>query len=191
MRLKLLLVMYVDDFKLAGLQGALAKGWTTIKRRVDIGAPEPFDRYFGCLHCEHLNVKLPACAHQFGHVFEPTKAAACQHRTQDHCHHDTETKTWTRVRLQPHKKSYDPKGDGLQFSAALQDQRYVFFDEPVCLAIKSRARKPAAMPNHQKKCRHSGMATRMSLKRNLRVRGSQLRRDPPCASQQNAPRSAS
>ena len=46
--LRFLLFIYVDDFKLAAPADALAKAWKTISLRVEIGAPEPFNRYFGC-----------------------------------------------------------------------------------------------------------------------------------------------
>ena len=50
--LDLLLVVYVDDFKLAGPAGSLDKGWDLIGKVVEIDAPEPFGRYFGCHHGE-------------------------------------------------------------------------------------------------------------------------------------------
>ena len=69
--LDLILVVYVDDFKMAGPTGNLAKGWESIKSVVDLGEPEPFDRYFGCHHIEKNNIKLPKSAHPFAHVFDP------------------------------------------------------------------------------------------------------------------------
>ena len=50
--LDLLLVVYVDDFKLAEPAGSLDKGWELIGKVVEIDAPEPFGRYFGCHHIE-------------------------------------------------------------------------------------------------------------------------------------------
>ena len=51
----LLLVINGDDFKLAGPKDNLAKGWETTSSKVDIEEPEPYDRYFGCVHREPLN----------------------------------------------------------------------------------------------------------------------------------------
>ena len=98
-QLRLLLVIYVDDFKLAGPKEALAQGWKTMSSRMEIGVPEPFDRYFGCLHREALDAQLPVTAHPFSHVFDPT---------QDYWHHDQETRTWTRVHLQRATRSRPP-----------------------------------------------------------------------------------
>ena len=131
--LKLLLVIYVDDFKLAGPTENLKKGWETISSKVDIGSPEPYDRYFGCLHREALDTQLPKSAHPFAHVFEKTPASACQHRTNDYWHHDPESKTWTRVHLQPRKKLYEPVKEGDAFVQAIQGPRHAFFDTPVCV----------------------------------------------------------
>ena len=111
--LRLLLVVYVDDFKLAGPKEHLSKGWELIKSAVDIGEPEAYDRYFGCHHKEFSHVCLPKSAHPFAHVFDPRLATACQqHRTRDYWHHDPETRTWTRFHLQPRKKLYDPAKEG-------------------------------------------------------------------------------
>eukprot|EP00439_Symbiodinium_sp_Y106_P061891 s1696_g9.t1 len=50
--LDLLLVIYVDDFKMAGPSKNLDKGWKTIESVIDMDPPEPFGRYFGCNHFE-------------------------------------------------------------------------------------------------------------------------------------------
>ena len=63
--LRLLLVVYVDDFKLAGPKEHLSKGWELIKSAVDIGEPEAYDRYFGCRHKEFSQVRLPKSATSF------------------------------------------------------------------------------------------------------------------------------
>ena len=111
--LRLLLVVYVDDFKLAGPKEHLSKGWDLIKSAVDIGEPEAYDRYFGCHQKEISQVRLPKSAHPFAHVFDPELATACQqHRTRDYWHHDPETRTWTRFHLQPRKKLHDPANEG-------------------------------------------------------------------------------
>ena len=130
--LRLLLVVYVDDFKLAGPKEHLSKGWELIKSAVDIGEPEAYDRYFGCHHKEFSHVRLPKSAHPFAHVFDPKLATACQqHRTRDYWHHDPETRTWTRFHLQPRKKLYDPANEGGEFSRQISGQRITRFDHDV------------------------------------------------------------
>ena len=48
--LKLMLVIYVDDFKLAGPRESQAKGWELLKTRIKLEEPRPIGRYLGCLH---------------------------------------------------------------------------------------------------------------------------------------------
>ena len=109
-----MLVVYVDDFKLAGPTENMDKAWASIKRAVNIGDPEPYDRYFGCQHVEFNNVTLPRKAHPFAHVFDSQAAAATrtQHRTNDFWQHDPFNKTWTRYHLQPRKKLFEPGDEG-------------------------------------------------------------------------------
>ena len=59
LELNCMLVVYVDDFKLAGPIENMDKAWASIKRAVNIGDPEPYDRYFGCQHVEFNGAKLP------------------------------------------------------------------------------------------------------------------------------------
>ena len=89
------------NFKLAGPTENMEKAWASIRRAVNIGDPEQYDRYFGCQHVEINNVTLPRKAHPFAHVFDSQSAAAArtQHRTK---------KTWTRYHLQPRKKLFEP-----------------------------------------------------------------------------------
>ena len=47
-RLKLFLVIYVDDFKLAGPTENLAEGWKLLKQGIKMDDPAPLDRYLGC-----------------------------------------------------------------------------------------------------------------------------------------------
>jgi hypothetical protein len=104
-----ILAVYVDDFKLAGPTENMEKACASIKRAVNIGDPEPYDRYFGCQHVEFNNVTLPRKAHPFANVFDSQAAAAArtQHRTND-WQHDPINKTWTRYHLQPRKKLFEP-----------------------------------------------------------------------------------
>ena len=68
--LKLLLVVYVDDFKLAGPAENVPKGWDLIgglrengEPLIKLEAPGPVGRYLGCQHVE-LEAQAP-------HVFDP------------------------------------------------------------------------------------------------------------------------
>ena len=47
---QLFLVVYVDDFVLAGPKKHLAAGWAKIGERLDIEMPGPLSLYLGCLH---------------------------------------------------------------------------------------------------------------------------------------------
>lgn len=70
---KCMLVVYADDFKLAGPTENMDKAWASIRLAVNSGEPEPYDRYFGCQHVE-FNVTLPRKAHPFAHVFDSQTA---------------------------------------------------------------------------------------------------------------------
>ena len=48
--LKLLLVVYVDDFKMAGPSAALAEGWSRIRKAIRTEDPLPAGKYLGCDH---------------------------------------------------------------------------------------------------------------------------------------------
>ena len=80
--LKLLLVVYVDDLKLAGPTANLAKGWKNIESAIEIDTPESLGRYFGCEHVEQNQVTLTKEHHPpFAHVFEKQSASpAAPHR---------------------------------------------------------------------------------------------------------------
>ena len=49
-KLKLFLLVYVDDFKLAGPKKNLANGWKLIKSVITIDEPRELNRYLGCDH---------------------------------------------------------------------------------------------------------------------------------------------
>ena len=48
--LRLFLVVYVDDFKLAGPKTSLAEGWRMIRKQVRTEDPIPLGKYLGCNH---------------------------------------------------------------------------------------------------------------------------------------------
>ena len=49
-KLKLFLVVYVDDFKLSGPKNALPIGWSLIRSKIKTDDPTPAGRYLGCDH---------------------------------------------------------------------------------------------------------------------------------------------
>ena len=49
-RLKLLLVLYVDDFKLAGPCAAMEEGWRLLRQHLTIEPATPVGLYLGCRH---------------------------------------------------------------------------------------------------------------------------------------------
>ena len=67
--LKLLLVVYVDDFKMSGLKESMSKGWELVGSRIDMDVPSGIGRYLGCDHVQELQVKLTVHDHPFAHLF--------------------------------------------------------------------------------------------------------------------------
>ena len=53
-----LLVVYVDDLKLAAPTKKIKTAWKSISSMIDIDDPEPFNRYFGCKQREERDIKL-------------------------------------------------------------------------------------------------------------------------------------
>ena len=49
---KMFLVIYVDDFKMAGPAGNLQRGWEVIAKGLKIEPPGPLGLYLGCKHEE-------------------------------------------------------------------------------------------------------------------------------------------
>ena len=48
--LKLLFVVYVDDFKMSGPKENVSKGWSLIASKLDMDKPGEVNRYLGCDH---------------------------------------------------------------------------------------------------------------------------------------------
>jgi hypothetical protein len=46
--MRLLLIIYVDDFKLAGPEENISKGWDLLRTRIDIGPSSRTGMYLGC-----------------------------------------------------------------------------------------------------------------------------------------------
>ena len=57
-QLKLLLIVYVDDFKLSGPKCNLEKAWKLIQKGVTLETPTPLGLYLGCRHIQG-SYKLP------------------------------------------------------------------------------------------------------------------------------------
>ena len=49
-KLNLMLVVYVDDFKLSGPKSNLSKGWQLIRSKIKMEGAAPIKRYLGCEH---------------------------------------------------------------------------------------------------------------------------------------------
>ena len=52
-RLKLCLVVYVDDFKMSGPVKNLAEGWRLIRKHIKTDEPAPVGKHLGCSHKVH------------------------------------------------------------------------------------------------------------------------------------------
>jgi len=57
--LKLLLSVYVDDFKMAGPTKNLQKGWDLIRSKIEIEDPMAFHLFLGCIH-RRFTATIPA-----------------------------------------------------------------------------------------------------------------------------------
>ena len=102
--LQLLLIVYVDDFKMSGPEKNMKEGWRLISTQIDMDEPEPIGRYLGCKHMVRPGETLSVTDHPFADVFQHSlpdpaaKNATPARRTQDHweympehgvlaCHH--------------------------------------------------------------------------------------------------------
>ena len=68
--LKLLLVVYVDDFKMAGPIESMSKGWQLIASKIDMDTPGKVNRYLGCDHVQETNVLLSTDDHPLSYLFD-------------------------------------------------------------------------------------------------------------------------
>ena len=73
--LELLLVIYVDDFKMAGPQGNLKKGWANISSVIDMDPPRPSD---GTLDATTLSKFRPS------YLGQPIRLRMCSTRRMPH-----------------------------------------------------------------------------------------------------------
>ena len=106
--LRLLLAVYVDDFKMAGPKDNLAKGWELIGSRIDMDTPSPLGRYLGCEHVIKENCRLGAADHPFAHVFDksipdPAAKTVAAAPVQDFAEYIDEEGVYIRHHCQPRK----------------------------------------------------------------------------------------
>ena len=133
--LKLLLVVYVDDFKMSGPKENMPKGWDLIASKIDMDKPGEVNRYLGCDHKVTHNVKLSVNDHRYAHIFDksiadPTATSAvAMHRTQDFWELDTENNVYIRHHCCPRKKLYVPD-DNIAQSCELSEHRFTVARTP-------------------------------------------------------------
>ena len=132
--LRLLLIVYVDDFKMSGPKDSLQKGWSLIASKIDLDTPGPVGRYLGCEHIYKRGVTLPVEAHPFAHVFDKRipdpaakTAAAGIHRTQDFWEHHPDSPVYAMHHVQPRKQMFVPK-ESLVQDLGLSNVRCTYFE---------------------------------------------------------------
>ena len=122
--LELLMVIYVDDFKLAGPTKNIQKGWESIASVIDMDPAEVIGHYFGCQHVEEKNVTLPKEHHPFHYVFEPEKAAAPAKSSEDRWDVVPEMMLAVQHHSYPRKRLYMPSEDDIRRFPTLGLQRF-------------------------------------------------------------------
>ena len=111
-KLKLLLAVYVDDFKMAGPKGNMARGWELIGSKIDMDTPTPVGRYLGCDHIARTST-LRKGDHPFAHVFDknvpdPAAKPASVAAKEDYTEVYPEEGVIARHHVQPRKALYQP-----------------------------------------------------------------------------------
>ena len=112
-----LLVVYVDDLKLAAPTKKIKTAWKSISSMIDIDDPEPFNRYFGCEHREErersnsmlkniLSTTSLARINPLPHRHE-LKTIGLTTRNRTHIY------IYTRRHLYPRKRRFAPVDQGL------------------------------------------------------------------------------
>ena len=132
--LDLLLVVYVDDFKMAGPSANLEEGWKRISKVIDMDPAEALGRYFGCHHQEENGVKLPREAHPFAYVFDKKHAAAAAGdspgptRTEDYWEVDPELAAVVKHHVYPRKRLCVPTEDDVRRFPTMSNTRITQMD---------------------------------------------------------------
>ena len=70
-----MLVVCVDDFRVAGPTKNMAEGWKGINSVIDLDHLEALGCYLGCNCVEQQQVSIPKSEHSFARVFEGRSAA--------------------------------------------------------------------------------------------------------------------
>ena len=108
-KLDLLLVIYVDDFKMAVPEKNMEEGWKLLGKFIDMDPDEVLGRYFVCVRHEETQVKLPPSAHPFHEVFEKgNKTAVASVRREDSWDIDPENMLAIKRHCYPRKRLYVP-----------------------------------------------------------------------------------
>ena len=131
--LELMLVVCVDDFKMAGPAKNMAQGWKDINSVIDMDPPEALGRYFGCNHVEQQQVSCPKSEHPFARVFEGKPAAIARGnpspvRREDFWEVDLEAGAVVRHHVYPRKKLYVPMEDDVLAFPMMGTSRVTEFD---------------------------------------------------------------
>ena len=120
-RLRLLLGVSVDNFKMSGPAENIDAEWKLIAPESDLDTPEDAGRYLGCEHVLNYNVKLDKFDHPFAHVFDgsvpdpASKPASPARRTRDYWEHMPELGVHVHHHLQLCKKFQDKPKDSDSF----------------------------------------------------------------------------
>ena len=72
--LRLFLLVYVDDFKMAGPRDNLKKGWALLKPLIDMDEAAPLALYLGCHHKVHRSGKTTTLTYSMKQQLEATIA---------------------------------------------------------------------------------------------------------------------
>ena len=131
--LELMLVVYVDDFKMAGPTKNMAQGWKDINSVIDMDPPEALGRYFGCNHVEKQQASCPKSEHPFARVFEGKPAAIARGdpspvRREDFWEVDLEAGAVVRHHVYPRKKLYVPTENDVLAFPMMGTSRVTEFD---------------------------------------------------------------
>ena len=97
--LKLLLAVYVDDFKMSGSTASVKKGWELISSEIDMDSATLMGRYLGCEHHSQSS-PLGRAGHPFAHSL--TRPASVAH-TEDYIEYFPEEDLVVHNHIQPRK----------------------------------------------------------------------------------------
>ena len=155
-KLKLLLGVYVDDFRMSGPSSNIDEGWNLISSQIDMDTPEDAGRYLGCENVFKQNVKMDVSAHPFAHVFDASipdpssKPASPARRTRDYWEHMPELGVCVHHHLQPRKKFQDKPKDNMSFRAGTRRQTVCepcqTKDEPKDFVQDMGSQNPTGLP---------------------------------------------